>query len=157
MLLKDVQNALHAGLFGKKSWSSCTFLDDYDPHDYEISMISNLGTLLKAGLRVLAYSGDLYFDLPFTGTQYMVKKLANDSGLNLTLPYRSWGKPYQTDGWIEGYGDGILSFALIKGSGHAANFQPESSLVLLKAFLEGKLLLKTFLEGKQAPPELIYF
>jgi len=52
---KDVQNALRARVFGKKSWSSCTFLNDYDPHDYEISMISKLGTLVKAGLRVLGY------------------------------------------------------------------------------------------------------
>jgi len=39
----------------------------------------------------------------------MVKKLAEDIGLNLTLPHRARGKQYQTDGWIEGYGVGILS------------------------------------------------
>lgn len=135
---RDVQDALRAGLFRKKSWSYCTFPDDYDFHDYEIPMISMLGTLVKSGLRVLAYSGELFFDLPYTGTQSLVKQLAEDIGLNLTLPHRAWGKRFQTDGWIEGYGDGVLSFAVIKGSGHGANSHPERSLLLLKAFLEGK-------------------
>jgi len=44
---RDVQDALRVRLFRKKSWSFCTFHDDYDLHDYEIPMISKLGTLLK--------------------------------------------------------------------------------------------------------------
>ncbi|KAJ1404268.1 Peptidase S10, serine carboxypeptidase, partial [Sesbania bispinosa] len=43
-------------------------------------------------------------------------------------------------GWTQVYGD-ILSFATIRGAAHEAPFtQPERSLVMLKAFLEGKPL-----------------
>jgi serine carboxypeptidase-like clade II len=52
---RDVHDSLRIGLLWKKSSSSCTFHDDYDLRDYEIPMISKLGTLVKAILKVLAY------------------------------------------------------------------------------------------------------
>jgi serine carboxypeptidase-like clade II len=48
---RDVQDALRFGIFRKKSGSFCTFHDDYDLRDYEIPMISKLGTLVKTCLR----------------------------------------------------------------------------------------------------------
>jgi len=47
---------------------------------------------------------------------------------------------FQVAGWTQVYGD-MLSFATIRGAAHEAPFsQPGRSLVLLKAFLEGKSL-----------------
>lgn len=51
---------------------------------------------------------------------------------------------FQVAGWTQVYGD-ILTFATIRGAAHEAPFsQPERSLVLLKAFLEGKPLPTIF-------------
>lgn len=50
----------------------------------------------------------------------------------------------QVGGWTQAYGN-ILSFATIRGASHEAPFsQPERSLVLFKAFLEGKPLPEAF-------------
>ncbi|AES81785.2 serine carboxypeptidase-like protein [Medicago truncatula] len=50
------------------------------------------------------------------------------------------------NGYIEGYGDGILSFAMIKGTGHAAHSHPDRE----------ESYTPQSLEGKQAPT-LSYF
>lgn len=53
---------------------------------------------------------------------------------------------FQVAGWTQVYGD-ILSFATVRGAAHEAPFsQPERSLVLLKAFLEGKPLPQPFFQ-----------
>ena len=47
---------------------------------------------------------------------------------------------FQVAGWTKVYGN-ILSYATIRGASHEAPFsQPQRSLLLLKAFLEGKPL-----------------
>ena len=47
---------------------------------------------------------------------------------------------FQVAGWTQVYED-ILSYATIRGASHEAPFsQPARSLVLLKAFLDGKPL-----------------
>lgn len=46
----------------------------------------------------------------------------------------------QVGGWTQVYGD-FLSYATIRGAAHEAPFsQPERSLALFKAFLDGKPL-----------------
>jgi serine carboxypeptidase-like clade 2 len=46
----------------------------------------------------------------------------------------------QVAGWTQVYGD-LLSFATIRGASHRAPFsQPNRSIVLFNAFLEGKQL-----------------
>ena len=111
----------------------------------EIPTISILGALAKSGIRVLVYSGDQDSVIPLTGTRSLVNGLAKDFGLNTTVSYRAWFEGRQVAGWTQVYGD-ILSFATIRGAAHEAPFsQPERSLVLLKAFLEGKPLPEPFL------------
>ncbi|RZB86586.1 Serine carboxypeptidase-like 45 isoform C [Glycine soja] len=142
---KDVQEALHAKLVGITSWSTCSDVLKYDMQNLEIPTISILGALAKSGIRVLVYSGDQDSVIPLTGTRSLVNGLAKDFGLNTTVSYRAWFEGRQVAGWTQVYGD-ILSFATIRGAAHEAPFsQPERSLVLLKAFLEGKPLPEPFL------------
>lgn len=50
----------------------------------------------------------------------------------------------QVGGWTQVYGE-MLSFATIRGASHEAPFsQPERSLVLFRAFLQGRPLPETF-------------
>ncbi|XP_019442927.1 PREDICTED: serine carboxypeptidase-like 45 isoform X2 [Lupinus angustifolius] len=137
---KDVQEALHAKLVGIASWSTCSYILKYDMQNLEVPTISILGTLVKSGIRVLVYSGDQDSVIPLLGTRSLVNGLAKESGLNTTVSYRAWFEGRQVAGWTQVYGD-ILSFATIRGAAHEAPFsQPKRSLVMLKAFLEGKPL-----------------
>ncbi|RVW52619.1 Serine carboxypeptidase-like 45 [Vitis vinifera] len=142
---KDVQKALHARLVGIRSWTVCSDILDYELLNLEIPTISIVGSLIKAGIPVLVYSGDQDSVIPLTGSRTLVHNLAKELGLNTTVPYRVWFEGKQVGGWTRVYGN-ILSFATIRGASHEAPFsQPERSLVLFKSFLEARPLPEFFL------------
>ncbi|KAI3978484.1 hypothetical protein MKX01_015659 [Papaver californicum] len=111
----------------------CSNVLDCDSLNIEIPTISIVGSLLKAGIPVLMYSGDQDSVIPLTGSRKLEQGLANRLRLETIVPYR-------VGGWTQVYGN-ILSFAIIRGASHEALFsQPERSFVLFKAFLEGRPL-----------------
>ncbi|PIA27343.1 hypothetical protein AQUCO_08000015v1 [Aquilegia coerulea] len=141
---RDVQKALHARLVGVNKWGVCSNILDYDVLNVEIPTINVVGSIVKAGIPVLVYSGDQDSVIPLTGSRKLVHGLAKELGLNTTAPYRVWFEGKQVGGWTQVYGN-ILSFATIRGAAHEAPFsQPERSLVLFKAFLEGRPLPEAF-------------
>ncbi|KAL6350186.1 hypothetical protein AAG906_004126 [Vitis piasezkii] len=141
---RDVQKALHARLVGVNKWSVCSNILDYELLDLEIPTISIVGKLIKAGIPVLVYSGDQDSVIPLTGSRTLVHGLAEELGLNTTVPYRVWFEGKQVGGWTQVYSN-ILSFATIRGASHEAPFsQPERSLVLFRAFLGGRPLPQAF-------------
>ncbi|KAG5520530.1 hypothetical protein RHGRI_033194 [Rhododendron griersonianum] len=141
---RDVQNALHARLVGVNKWLVCSNILDYELLDVEIPTISLVGKITKAGIPVLVYSGDQDSVIPLTGTRTLVQGLAQELGLKTSVPYRVWFAGMQVGGWTQVYGD-ILSFATIRGASHEAPFsQPERSLVLFQAFIEGRPLPEAF-------------
>ncbi|XP_058764819.1 serine carboxypeptidase-like 45 isoform X2 [Vicia villosa] len=142
MNMKKTQKALHAVLVGRKIWSACSMTLLYNPQSQLIPTISILGTLVKAGIRVLAFSGDQDSWIPFIGTELLIEEMAKDFGVEITRPHEAWFQGGQVAGWTQEYGN-FLTFATIKGAGHSAGkFQPERTLVMWKAFLEGKPLPK---------------
>ncbi|KAL2559993.1 Serine carboxypeptidase-like 45 [Forsythia ovata] len=141
---RDVQNALHARLVGVNRWVVCSNVLDYELLDLEIPTITIVGSIIKAGVPVLVYSGDQDSVIPLTGSRTLVHRLAEELGLRTSTPYRVWFAGMQVGGWTQVYGN-ILSFATIRGASHEAPFsQPERSLVLFKAFLEGRPLPEAF-------------
>ncbi|THG18596.1 hypothetical protein TEA_023793 [Camellia sinensis var. sinensis] len=143
---QDVQNAFHARLVGVNRWVVCSDILDYELLDVEIPTISLVGELIKAGIRVLVYSGDQDSVIPLTGSRTLVRGLANQLGLNTTVPYRVWFGGQQVGGWTQVYGD-TLSFATIRGASHEAPFsQPGRSLVLFQSFLQGMPLPEIILD-----------
>ncbi|KAE9467606.1 hypothetical protein C3L33_00486, partial [Rhododendron williamsianum] len=119
---QDVQAAFHARLVGVRRWDVCS------EHS---SLVSET-------------SGDQDSVIPLTGSRTLVQGLANQLGLNSTVPYRVWFGGQQVGGWTQVYGN-ILSFATIRGASHEAPFsQPERSLVLFKSFLQGMPLPEMF-------------
>ncbi|PSS13718.1 Serine carboxypeptidase-like [Actinidia chinensis var. chinensis] len=141
---RDVQNALHARLVGVNGWLVCSNILDYEMLDLEVPTISIVGKLVKAGVPVLVYSGDQDSVIPLIGSRRLVHGLAEELGLKTTVPYRVWFAGMQVGGWTQVYGD-ILSFATIRGASHEVPFsQPARSLVLFKAFLEGRPLPEAF-------------
>ncbi|KAG5135375.1 hypothetical protein AAZX31_08G008700 [Glycine max] len=143
---KDVQEALHAKLVGVQKWNVCSTnsILDYDMLNLEVPTLPIVGSLIKAGVRVLIYSGDQDSVIPLTGSRTLVQKLARQLRLNTTIHYRVWFEGQQVGGWTQVYGN-ILSFATVRGASHEAPFsQPERSLVLFKSFLEDRPLPEIF-------------
>ncbi|KAJ8449765.1 hypothetical protein Cgig2_001421 [Carnegiea gigantea] len=137
---KDVQNSMHAQLVGVTQWGICSDVIRYNLDGLEVPTIPLLGTLTKAGVRVLIFSGDQDSVIPLIGTRLLVKNLAKELELNTTVPYRFWLQDKQVGGWTEGYGD-ILTYATVRGAAHEAPFsQPARSLVLFGSFVQGKPL-----------------
>ncbi|KAL3637119.1 hypothetical protein CASFOL_019418 [Castilleja foliolosa] len=137
---KDVQTALHTRLVGIQNWTICSSVMHYNMKNLEIPMIGLLGSLVKQGIRVLAYSGDQDSVIPLTGTRRLIDGLAKDLNLETTQPYRVWLSGKQVGGWTQGYGN-YLSFATLRGGSHDAAFsQPERALVLFTSFIAGKPL-----------------
>ncbi|XP_043691059.1 serine carboxypeptidase-like 45 isoform X1 [Telopea speciosissima] len=137
---KHVQKALHARLVGVTNWSICSKVIHYKLLNLEIPTVPILCSLIQSGIRVMVYSGDQDSIIPLTGSRTLVHGLAKELGLNTTVTYRVWFAQKQVGGWTQVYGD-ILSFATIRGASHEVPFsQPERSLVLFNAFLEGKTL-----------------
>ncbi|KAK3119102.1 hypothetical protein QOZ80_9BG0713850 [Eleusine coracana subsp. coracana] len=142
---KDVQAAMHARLVGVDKWAVCSSVLEYELLNLQIPTINVVGSLVKSGIRVLVYSGDQDSVIPLTGSRTLVQNLAHDMGLKTTTPYRVWFEGQQVGGWTQVYGEGALSFATIRGASHEAPFsQPERSLVLFRAFLQGQPLPETF-------------
>ncbi|CAI0411491.1 unnamed protein product [Linum tenue] len=140
---KDVQEAMHAKLVGILRWIDCTDVLNYDHNSFEIPTIEVLGSLVKSGIRVLVYSGDQDSVVPFIGTRILVNRLATETGLNTTVPYKAWFDfDKQVGGWTQVYGgNNKLSFATIRGASHMAPFSsPKRSLALFAAFVAGRPL-----------------
>jgi serine carboxypeptidase-like clade 2 len=135
----NVQKAFHARLVGSdKIWSGCSNVLAYDNLNLEIPTVPLLGKFVMAGLRVLIYSGDQDSVIPLIGTRTLVSNLAASLQLNTTVPYSAWFQGKQVAGWVQVY-ENILSFATVRGAAHEVPFsQPERSLVLFKAFLQGQ-------------------
>ena len=86
------------------------------------------------------FSGDQDSVIPLIGTRILINGLAKELGLNTTVAYRAWFEGRQVAGWTQVYGD-VLAFSTIRGGSHEAPFsQPQRSLALFKAFLEGNSL-----------------
>ncbi|KAL3637118.1 hypothetical protein CASFOL_019417 [Castilleja foliolosa] len=136
---KDVQSALHARVVGMEKWTICSSVMHYNMKNLEIPMIGLLGSLVKQGIRVLAYSGDQDSVIPLTGTRKLIDGLATDLKLKTTQPYSVWLVENQVGGWTQGYGN--LTFASLRGASHDAAFsQPKRSLDLFRSFIAGKPL-----------------
>uniref|UniRef100_A0A1J3DAP7 Carboxypeptidase n=1 Tax=Noccaea caerulescens TaxID=107243 RepID=A0A1J3DAP7_NOCCA len=141
---RDVQAALHARLIGVREWTVCSNVLDYELLDVEKPTINIVGSLIQAGVPVLVYSGDQDSVIPLTGSRTLVSRLAKRLGLRTSVPYRVWFAGQQVGGWTQVYGN-VLSFATVRGAAHEVPFsQPERSLVLFKAFLDGHPLPEEF-------------
>ncbi|XP_062091532.1 serine carboxypeptidase-like 45 isoform X2 [Humulus lupulus] len=141
---RDVQKALHARLVGVRRWDVCSNVLDYQVLNVELPTISIVGSLVRAGVSVLVYSGDQDSVIPLMGSRTLVHNLARKLGLKTTVPYRVWFQGKQVGGWTQVYGN-VLSFATIRGASHEAPFsQPQRSLMLFHSFLQGKPLPEFF-------------
>ncbi|TVU21043.1 hypothetical protein EJB05_30654, partial [Eragrostis curvula] len=136
----DVQKSLHANVSGwikDRRWSVCSYsiFDNYDISIFSVRTIYS--KLVKAGLRIWVYSGDVDGRVPVIGSRYWVEAL----GLPIKSQWQPWYLKDQVAGRFVEY-EG-LTMATVRGAGHdVPQDKPAEALVIISSFLSGKQLSK---------------
>ncbi|KAL5705816.1 hypothetical protein ACHQM5_024061 [Ranunculus cassubicifolius] len=136
---KKVQYALHANITGHLTyaWEDCSHSSLGTKWDYkrDSSVLPILAEVVKSGIRVWLYSGDVDGAVPVTSNQFTINAL--------NLPIKTQWYPWtnnveEVGGYAVEYQN--LTFATVRGSGHfVPSNQPDRALKLFSSFLEGKL------------------
>lgn len=101
--------------------------------------------LLKSGLRVWVYSGDVDADVPITGTLSWIRRLKEEVGLPVVHPWREW--------WVHGvhkhedqvggmvWGLRNMTFVSVRGAGHMVpRDKRKAAQVMFESFIAGQHL-----------------
>ncbi|XP_024524248.1 uncharacterized protein LOC112344181 [Selaginella moellendorffii] len=133
---KDVQTALHVEFMpGKWSFCSRAANGNYPRKEITNSMLPLYRSLLKEGLKIWIYSGDVDGVVSTIGTRAWIKKL----NLTITQKWYPWKFQDQVGGWSEKYAG--LTLATVRGAGHMVPFdKPEQALLLFQHFVDGSSL-----------------
>ncbi|KAF8692522.1 hypothetical protein HU200_039623 [Digitaria exilis] len=134
----DVQKSLHANISGwinDRRWSICSYsvYNNYDDNIFTVRPIYS--KLVKTGLRVWVYSGDIDGRVPVIGSRYWVEAL----GLPIKSQWQPWYLKNQVAGsYVEYEG---LTMATVRGAGHdVPQDKPAEALVLINSFLSDRQL-----------------
>ncbi|CAD6238584.1 unnamed protein product [Miscanthus lutarioriparius] len=134
----DVQKSLHANVSGwikDRRWSICSdsVFDNY--YDTIFTVRPIYSKLVKTGLRVWVYSGDMDGRVPIIGSRYWVEAL----GLPVKSQWQPWYLNSQVTGRFVEY-EG-LTLLTIRGGGHdVPQDKPAEALVLISSFLSDRQL-----------------
>ena len=135
---KDVQEAIHATPVNG-TFVTCSESILYNYLRQDEGSIWTYPTLIKAGLRILIYSGDTDMVVPFNGNQLWIKKKL---GLKIKEPWRQWrayGDKNNVSGYVTYY-EG-LTFCTIKGVGHMPpGWKPRETYYMFSKFLRDETL-----------------
>lgn len=142
--LPEVQEALHANRTKLPySWSMCSGVLNYSDTDGNLNMLPVLKRIIQNGIPVWVFSGDQDSVVPLLGSRTLVRELAHDLNLEITLPYGAWFHKGQVGGWATEYGK-LLTFATVRGAAHMVPYaQPSRALRLFSSFVRGRRLPNT--------------
>ncbi|CAM0146383.1 unnamed protein product [Urochloa decumbens] len=142
--LPEAQQALHANRTRLPyKWSMCSPVLNYSDTDVNINILPLLQRIVEHNIPVWVFSGDQDSVVPLLGSRTLVRELAHDMGLGVTVPYRAWFHKEQVAGWVTEYGK-LLTFATVRGAAHMVPFaQPDRALGLFQSFVNGERLPNT--------------
>jgi len=131
-----VKTAIHVS--PSITWAICSDVVNESYNQTTLSMIPIYKKLINNKIRVLVYSGDSDFAVPYTDSEYWTSVQ-----MGLT-PTREWASWYYTDnegqqvaGFVTDYPGGF-SFATIKGAGHMVpQYAPKRAFVFFQKTLQG--------------------
>ncbi|GAQ88391.1 serine carboxypeptidase [Klebsormidium nitens] len=128
----EVQKAIHANVTHLPyAWTGCTEAIEYSRKDLLTSVLPVYRRLLKDGLRMLIFSGDVDAIVPVTGTRAWIGKLL----LEEVEPWRPWVLDSQVGGYVTKYKG--LTFSTVRDAGHMVPYtQPARALHLFKTFIQ---------------------
>ena len=131
---QDVQSALH--ITTKQKWHICSVTVSKRYERADIGSIWTYPILIKAGLKILIYSGDTDGIVPFNGNQLWIRDLK----LGIKEAWRSWrvdNDKNNVAGYVVKY-EG-LTFCIIKGTGHMVPaWKPKEAHYMFSKFLKGE-------------------
>ncbi|WOG84650.1 hypothetical protein DCAR_0103834 [Daucus carota subsp. sativus] len=132
--LPQVQQTLHANTTKLPyTWDACSAMINQYWTDSPSSMFPVYKRLIKYGLRILIYSGDMDAVVPVTSTRYSLAAL----DLKILKPWSFW---LDDTGDVGGYQIVYqgLTFSTVRAAGHEVpRVQPHRSFSLLKRFIAG--------------------
>ncbi|XP_065848068.1 serine carboxypeptidase-like 42 [Euphorbia lathyris] len=139
--LAEVQKALHANRTNLNyRWSMCSGVLDYSDTDGNIDILPILKKIVNNGIPVWVFSGDQDSVVPLLGSRTLVRELAHDMKLKITVPYGAWFHKGQVGGWATEYGN-LVTFATVRGAAHMVPYaQPSRALHLFSSFVNGRRL-----------------
>lgn len=127
----DVQKAIHANV---STWYECSPNLNYSYADVLASVLPVYSFLLKAGIKILVYSGDTDAIVPVSGTRLWLDTL-NLPIVNSWAPWTDSNE--QVGGYVVQYQG--LTFATVRNAGHMVpGFQPLRALDLFTGYLNGE-------------------
>jgi len=137
--VEDVKVAIHVKT--DITWSICSGIVNNYYHRTRDSMVLIHQYLHKNGIRILIYSGDADFSVPYTDSEYWTSM---EMGLQSTVDWRQWyfsdDEGRQIAGFVTEYGPGF-SFATIKGAGHMVpQYAPLPAFLMFSKTLSGQPL-----------------
>ncbi|XP_078434011.1 serine carboxypeptidase-like 42 [Wolffia australiana] len=137
--LPEVQRALHANRTNLPySWSMCSDVLNYSVADGNINMLPAIRRIIQHRIPVWIFSGDQDSVVPLLGSRTLVRELAHELRLKVTVPYGAWFHSGQVGGWATEYGN-ILTFATVRGASHMVPYaQPARALTLFNSFVKGR-------------------
>lgn len=130
----EVKAAIHAD--PSITWTGCSSIIDYSYTDLLTSMLPVYQYLLKSGITLVVYSGDVDGIVPTPGTKLWLDAL----DLPIVNAWRPW---IGTDGQVGGYTVGYqgLTFLTVRGAGHLVpGTQPGRALNMFDRIIFGKPL-----------------
>ncbi|KAH0460715.1 hypothetical protein IEQ34_011378 [Dendrobium chrysotoxum] len=159
--LPEVQHALHANRTSLPyNWSTCSDILNYNLNDASINILPLLKRIIRHRIPVWVFSGDQDSVAPFLGTRALMRELAHDMRLGVSVPYTAWfykgqvffllslfdnieTRSMKVGGWMTEYGN-ILTFATVRGAAHMVPYaQPARAFFLYKLFVNGRRLPNT--------------
>ncbi|KAM3311787.1 hypothetical protein ACQJBY_032038 [Aegilops geniculata] len=122
---------------------SCPSVLNYTDKDGNINILPLLRRIVEHKIPLWIFSGDQDSVVPLLGSRTLVRELAHDMGLPVTVPYSTWFRKGQVGGWTTEYGN-FLTFATVRGASHMVPFaQPDRALGLFRSFVLGQRLPNT--------------
>jgi len=134
--LPTVKTAIHVN--PSITWAICSDPVNSSYNRTSASMIPIHKALLANNIKVLIYSGDADFSVPYTDSEYWTSV---QMGLTPTREWQPWfftdAEGQQVAGFVTDY-QGGLTFATIKGAGHMVpQYAPQPSYVFFQKTLAG--------------------
>ena len=140
----EVKKALHVAMDKVDKWYSCSDTVDYDPQDFDASIIDLYKELIQkaaieAGLQVFVFSGDDDSVCSTAGTQYWIYDLGFAPKADRL--WQSWKMKGEVAGFVtefelESETKGSFVFATVHGAGHEVPaYRPMEALELFRKVL----------------------
>jgi len=120
------------------TWQTCNMDIQFTDEDQMSSVVPDITEILKAGIRVLVYYGDLDLVCPWNGgLNWMLNTPWEGQENFVAAPLNPWIYNGKTVGYFKGYQN--FQYLKVKDAGHMTpEDQPEVSLELFSRFIHNK-------------------